>query len=616
MNPKDVATIKSGLVTAQDKPPLEPFTPLKKAPPKFPYEEHALLPPDDARKVIKTKEALDGRAARIAEIEEAAKEMRVSTEQKIQEYKGTEGYEATLQEMNELKERLAAEVENTLDRVGKALIEQGDTVMTVYEQTQKGVAGKADIQKAMVEAITKYASKDVAGKIIKAADEAIASVVEANTKVKRRLASWPSPQNLRKKIKQELPKGAEASKAVTAQGIIEKIKGFFTDAFNWLKSVWQTVGDKLSGLVSSVDQAQPLVDQMKTLLGQVTTGASKKTAADVSEWEHDDAKSYVETLTEEFGEPSSIGKDGAVWQDIAGFKEVIVKDESIAHDKPGEHKDFVYSTMDIKTTPEDVANLAKASSSIIVDQLKGEVTARCGALLKNAVTLGFAQKVVDGEVDVENIEDAYAEAIKANDLPEWYKDELGEKEGAMAMGEEEPETEEEDMEKESAKKVSGVNEDALSTLLEFVQVAKEMQWADNVLDQMDLSDAALADAVSKVEALVQKGIRALEAVKKESSKKTADYRNSGDIFENRHEYAEAMIEAFTGGEELPEGMRSLFDNLVSAMSDSEAFDNFDYIAQNYDLYPTQDKRMVNADEFAELYTEEGVLKEEELETGE
>ena len=277
MNTKDLVIIKAGLsTTALDKPPLEPYTPMKKAPPKFPYEEHTLLPPDDSRKIIQTKEALDSRAAKIAKIEEKAKEMRVSTEEKIQAFKGTEGYEVILQEMNVFKEKLASEVESTLDRVGKALIEQGDTIMTVYEQTTKGAAGTADVQKALVDAVTKYATPEVAGKIIKAADEAIAAIVEASVKIKRRLASWPSPQDLRKKVKQELPKGA--SRQVMAAGVVDTIKSFFGDAFQWLKGVLGSVVDKVANLVSAVDQGEPLIEQMKTLLGQTTIGASKKTA--------------------------------------------------------------------------------------------------------------------------------------------------------------------------------------------------------------------------------------------------------------------------------------------------------------------------------------------------
>ena len=55
---------------APEKPPIKPFDkPLKSAPRpgggKFEYEKYTLVPPDDARKITKTYEAMTDRTARI-----------------------------------------------------------------------------------------------------------------------------------------------------------------------------------------------------------------------------------------------------------------------------------------------------------------------------------------------------------------------------------------------------------------------------------------------------------------------------------------------------------------------------------------------------------------------
>lgn len=274
---KEINTVKSALVfAADDRPPLKPYAPLKKAPPKFPYGEYSVLPPDDARKVTQTLDALNDRAAKIGKIEEKATGMRVQTEEKIQGYKQEQGFDAVQQEMNVMKEKLATEVEETLGRVGKALIEHNNVLLTVYETVTEGKAGTPEVQAALVEAIKKYTSKDIAGKIIADADKAIAAVEEAKKKVERRLASWPAPEDLRKKIKQELPKKAEGNLSVTAD-----IGSFFKSIVDFFADLLGPVTDALSSLLSSVDQAEPAIDEMQGLLadaGVASATASKKTA--------------------------------------------------------------------------------------------------------------------------------------------------------------------------------------------------------------------------------------------------------------------------------------------------------------------------------------------------
>jgi len=140
-------------------------------------------------------------------------------------------------------------------------------------------------------------------------------------------------------------------------------------------------------------------------------------------WEHEDAKDYAEELIEEYGEPDVETNNMVLWNGkISEFDQTYVKDESIPHCCPKPHKDFVYSTMEIDI-PEDLMEaVAKASESIIVDQLKNEVTARCGDIYANAITLGFVQKLVDGKIKPEDSEEEYEKHILEGILPDWFKE--------------------------------------------------------------------------------------------------------------------------------------------------------------------------------------------------
>ena len=147
-------------------------------------------------------------------------------------------------------------------------------------------------------------------------------------------------------------------------------------------------------------------------------------------WEYKDAKEYAELLVKTFGEPDYISRGYLGWNSIEPpFDKVWIMDESVPHDYPAPHRDYVYSSMIIPLKSEMMEAISHASGSIIVDGLKNKVTARCGTLYANAATLGFVKKIADGEIDYsdkEKVKKMYANAIQKDPLPEWYPNTLGE----------------------------------------------------------------------------------------------------------------------------------------------------------------------------------------------
>ena len=163
---------------------------------------------------------------------------------------------------------------------------------------------------------------------------------------------------------------------------------------------------------------------------KVTLQRLNKVAQRPTGWQHPDAAEYAGKLRETYGDPDIEGDDRWIWKDAGGFPEIEVRDEAIPHDFPEPHEDFVYAKRaNIKLTPEHVRILAETTGSITVDGLKNEVTARCGMMAKNAVSLGFAEDVAAGEVDEGTAKAEYARRIKADEVPGWYDDILQEVDG-------------------------------------------------------------------------------------------------------------------------------------------------------------------------------------------
>lgn len=145
-------------------------------------------------------------------------------------------------------------------------------------------------------------------------------------------------------------------------------------------------------------------------------------------WENSDAVEYANKLIEFYGEPTESTSKLLFWDNITPFKYVYIMDESIPHRFPEPHRDYVYSTIELDLSPYLVGLCAYVTGSIIVDGLKNEVTARCGTLYANAVTLGFVEDLKNGNVSTDKNEakDEYARRITEGVLPEWYENELDE----------------------------------------------------------------------------------------------------------------------------------------------------------------------------------------------
>ena len=145
-------------------------------------------------------------------------------------------------------------------------------------------------------------------------------------------------------------------------------------------------------------------------------------------FKNEDAADYARKLVAKFGPPNELSESWLTWYAIDQFQETAIRDESVAHDFPKPHRDFVYSIMPMEV-PESFAEMLRhVTGSIIYDGLKKTVTARCGALMANAITLDFVKDVVAFKIHAspEKAKIEYGKRIKRWKAPNWYNNELGE----------------------------------------------------------------------------------------------------------------------------------------------------------------------------------------------
>ena len=145
-----------------------------------------------------------------------------------------------------------------------------------------------------------------------------------------------------------------------------------------------------------------------------------------------DADKYLTELTELLGKPTYTSDKEHGWYDVTlpkiygKYKMLITKvdkvyivDESVKHSFPADHRDFVYTTYSVPEWQQDKGKhiidtdlfekFAGVTGSIIIDGLKGTVTARCGDLVANDKTINFVLDVVRGKTEA--TKDEYAKRI-------------------------------------------------------------------------------------------------------------------------------------------------------------------------------------------------------------
>jgi len=137
-------------------------------------------------------------------------------------------------------------------------------------------------------------------------------------------------------------------------------------------------------------------------------------------WENYLPKSTYKELLSELGPPTFLetGIGGyAIWVKPKGtiFEKIEIKDESIYHEKPKPHCDYLYATVKFPISRNLWSQIQYLTDSISYDNLKQEITARCHFMGANLATLYLAIQIAQGHKTLHEIQSSNSYALTIND---------------------------------------------------------------------------------------------------------------------------------------------------------------------------------------------------------
>jgi hypothetical protein len=125
------------------------------------------------------------------------------------------------------------------------------------------------------------------------------------------------------------------------------------------------------------------------------------------------SKSAIRSQQAKYGLPNSITDDMVSWNLPGEFKRSVVFRDEVKHQFPIAHSDVLLQTVDYRVPLDKVSQLSKFDGSLIIDRTKGELSARNDKEEMNILSLNLADKIVRGEMNVEQARREYSKYSEA-----------------------------------------------------------------------------------------------------------------------------------------------------------------------------------------------------------
>ncbi len=159
--------------------------------------------------------------------------------------------------------------------------------------------------------------------------------------------------------------------------------------------------------VNAQQQQQQRGEQQQREQGE---GPTREQVNSILEGWHEEAQEVARSFMERHGEPQEATLQRLIWHDGLWWKRTEIVNEEVPHNFPEEHTDFLYQTVNYNVPVEKVGELAQLSGSLIVDRVRGELTARSDSERHTLLLLNVADQVIDGRHTPDSGRDVIAQA--------------------------------------------------------------------------------------------------------------------------------------------------------------------------------------------------------------
>lgn len=132
----------------------------------------------------------------------------------------------------------------------------------------------------------------------------------------------------------------------------------------------------------------------------------------------EEARAAAEEMLQSYGPPDEVTQERLIWHENGPWVRTEVVNEEIPHNFPAPHMDMLYQSVYYEVPQEKVAELAEFSGSVLVDRVKGELTARCDEEEPNFLSINLAHRIVEGEINAQEARQIYAEAMREEQHPD------------------------------------------------------------------------------------------------------------------------------------------------------------------------------------------------------
>lgn len=123
-----------------------------------------------------------------------------------------------------------------------------------------------------------------------------------------------------------------------------------------------------------------------------------------------DAQKHVaRQMLEKYGPPNEATSTKLFWYRNGAWKRTELTSDSVVHNWPAPHSDFLTQVIDYRVPPEMLQRLAEFDGSILVDRTAGELGARCDSESASVVSLNMAHEIVTGRRTVEDARETLAQ---------------------------------------------------------------------------------------------------------------------------------------------------------------------------------------------------------------